>query len=541
MLIILLIICIFVVENNVAPILDSGFNIALLTTNDEDVDWSKYSEQKVTLKESYKITKAGVYRLSGTIKDGNVTVDVKGNVKMILDNVSITSSNSPAIYIDDCDVCVIESKANSKNTLEDSEVYSSLYPDVDGVIFSHDDLYLQGAGTIIIKANHGDGIVSKDNLKINSGTYKITSKDDGIRGTDSVYILDGNFKINASGDGIKSTKEGDFTKGFIYILDGSYDITSVLDGLQAVTKLFIDGGSFTITTGGGSSTTTNSMRKSVIKNSAKGIKCDNIIHIRGGSYTLDTLDDAIHSNDYVEIRNGKISISSGDDGIHADTELIIDNGTINITKSYEGLESSKINIYGGDISVVAFDDGINVSGGRSSSPGMSVGNHILNIKGGNIYVNAAGDGLDCNGSIYMYGGSVVVEGPTDNGNGSLDYDREFIVDGGSLISIGSQGMLQGISNNSKQPNVIAYLDSTPTPAGSVISVVNSEGSELFHLNPVKVFSSIVLSSDQFEMDKTYTIYVGGNVYQTFTITATTTVIGTRTSSGPGGMPSSSRR
>ena len=46
------------------------------------------------------------------------------------------------------------------------------------------------------------------------------------------------------------------------------------------------------------------------------------------------------------------------------------------------------------------------------------------------YVNAEGDGLDTNGDILMTGGDVTVHGPTNGGNGTLDFGGTCKIDGG---------------------------------------------------------------------------------------------------------------
>lgn len=43
------------------------------------------------------------------------------------------------------------------------------------------------------------------------------------------------------------------------------------------------------------------------------------------------------------------------------------------------------------------------------------------INGGTITVDADGDGLDSNGNIFIKGGTTTVNGPTNAGNGALDY------------------------------------------------------------------------------------------------------------------------
>lgn len=525
---------------------------------DEKIDWSIYENEEITLTDSMTITEDGIYTLTGTI-NGSVKVKTSGNVKLILNNVSITSTDGPAIYIEDAEDVVIYLEEGSTNTLTDSASYSSTYTDIDGTLFSKSDLTIEGTGTLIVKANYLDGIVSKDDLKIKEGTYQIEANDDGIRGKDSVYILGGTFDITSGGDGIKSTNDTDTEKGFIMIEDGNISITADLDGIDAETKLLIKNGTFNITSGGGSANASTkedwgmwgrnpyaSTNSSTNGDSAKGLKSGNNLVIEGGTFNLNTSDDAIHSNNYVGILGGDINISSGDDGIHADTELIIENGNINITKSYEGIESGEITINNGNINIVATDDGINVAGGIDSSAEdrrgenaySSYSNNTLIINNGTIHVNAVGDGIDVNGNGYIYGGTVTVEGPTDNGNGTLDYDREFKVDGVTFIGSGSSGMLQSISSASSQYNLTVYFSTSLTSSDTVI-ITDSNNNEILSHNSSKQYNSLVFSSSKLEKGNTYTIKINGEVYQSFTISSTTTTVGRSTGMG-GTMPGGRR-
>lgn len=509
-----------------------------LDNSDEDIEWSNYEIKNLTLTESITITEEGIYELLGEITNGMVTVNTKGNVKLILNNVTITNESGPAIYIKNAKNTVIYLKEETTNTLEDSSNYQT-DEDINATIYSKDNLIFDGSGTLVIKANYQDGIVSKDNLKIKNGTFNITSIDDSIKGKDSVYIIDGNFNITAGGDGIKSTNTSDKNKGYVYIENGNFEIDATLDGIQAETKLLIKNGNYTIKTGNGS---TNNSKKDTWGNwgktdstdtkSAKGLKAGNNIVIEDGTFNLNTSDDSIHSNNYIGISNGTYSISSGDDGIHADNEIIIEGGSIDIKESYEGIKAAKITIYNGDISVVVSDDGINVAGGSDSSsmnrPGANNYNenttNTLTIYNGNIYVNASGDGIDINGSGYIYGGVITVDGPTSNGNGALDYDGELIVNGGTLIAVGSNGMLQKISSNSTQYNVTINLKTT-YQKGTKISILDENNEEIISYTPTKSFASIIVSTNKLSLSNTYTIKIDNETYGTFTVSSITTSVG----------------
>lgn len=505
---------------------------------DQDIVWSNYENREIVLTSSINITEAGVYNLSGTIKDGLITVDTDSNVKLNFNDVSITNSDGPAIYVKNALDVVIN--ISGENYLEDGGDYST-YTEVDGVVFSHDDLTLEGNGSLEIKANYMDGLVSKDDLKIVSGNYIINSNDDAIRGKDSVYILDGNFNINALGDGIKSTNDTDSEKGFIKILGGNFKIEATLDGVQSENKLIIENGEFDVTTGGGSGNSSSasnswgswgrgSMQSSSTE-SAKGFKAVDNLVIKSGTYNFNTSDDSIHSNNYVGISGGGINISSGDDGIHADYELIIDDGAIKIEKSYEGIESAKITINGGDIDLVALDDGINIAGGNDASatnrPGENSytnSDNILTINAGVIYIDATGDGIDVNGSAYINGGSIRVDGPTNSGNGALDYDRVFAVNGGTLIAAGESGMAQSVTNESSQYNVIIYFSNSYSN-GDTVTIVDDNNNEIMTYSSNKSYSSLVFSASELISNTKYTIKVNDEIYETFTTTSKSMTVG----------------
>lgn len=185
--------------------------------------------------------------------------------------------------------------------------------------------------------------------------------------------------------------------------------------------------------------------------SCKGINADNEINITGGNITIKSHDDAIHANGDISLENGNIGlgnvninggnieITTNDDGIHADYKLNITGGNINITNSYEGLEGNIITIDGGVTQLVSSDDGVNASAFKETP--------LLNINSGILYLDASGDGLDSNGSIKMTGGYVIAQGPSNSGNGVLDYDNTFTATGGYLLAIGCSGMNQSVSTS----------------------------------------------------------------------------------------------
>lgn len=482
------------------------------------------------------ITAAGTYTLTGELEDGQIIVNAgdTDKVNVVLNGVNIKCSNSAPIYVVNSDKTIISLAEGSKNTIEDGSEYvleNSDSNEPNAAIYSKDDLTINGTGSLTVNANYNNGISSNDDLKINGGDITISSKNHGIKGKDSVTIKNGNIKVDCEGDGIKTDNAEEDDKGYISIEGGTLNITAGQDGIQADKNINILAGDITISSGGGSANSSTKNQNSGWGNwgreqdttsetdtaSAKGIKAGVSIIIDNVNLNIDSSDDSLHTNDSIVINGGAINLASGDDGIHSDTSMEVNSGTINITKSYEGLESSEITINDGEIHVIASDDGVNVGGGNDGSstngrPGenmfSSSSDGMLTINGGYIYVDASGDGLDSNGSITMTEGTAIVNGPTDNGNGPLDYDGDFIMTGGLLIAAGSSGMAQAPGTSSSQYTISTNLSSSQE-GGTLFNITSSDGNEVITFSPSKLYQSVVVCSPDIEKGGTYSINIGG--------------------------------
>lgn len=484
------------------------------------------------------ITSGGTYSINGSLDDGQIIIDSTDtqNVYLVLNNVNLTCSNSAPIYVKAAENAIIVLPSGTENTITDGESYvyeDSTTDEPNAAIFSKDDLTIKGEGSLTVNANYNNGITSKDDLKITGGNISVNAADDGLMGKDSITIKGGNITINSQGDGLKSTNIEDTTKGYILVEAGILNVTAGCDGIQAESNVTINDGDITITSGGGSvnaSTKTNNdmmnpwgqwggqnttSTDSENSTSAKAIKATTNVTINGGNINIDSSDDSIHTNDSIAINGGTINMASGDDGIHADTTLDINGGDINISKAYEGIESTTININDGTIHLIASDDGINAAGGNDGSSingrpgqnGFSSSTGALNINGGYLYVDASGDGLDANGAIEMTGGTVIVNGPENNGNGSLDYDGSFNISGGTLIAAGSSGMTQSPSSSSTQPSINIFTNGS---ANTLVSVQDENGNDIATFAPSKNFSSLIISTPNLKTDATYKVYTGGS-------------------------------
>ena len=399
------------------------------------------SDSSVTVADgSVTITKAGTYKFSGTFT-GQIIVNAgdSDKVQLVLDNASITKEGSAALYIINADKVFITTVKGTENTLSSMGEFASSddATNVDGAIFSKSDITFNGSGTLNVKCESKHGIVTKDDLKITGGTYNITSASQGLSGKDSVRIAGGNITVTSGTDGIHSENTDDTEKGYVYISGGTLNITSGKDCIDASGTVDIKDGTFTFKAGGGSSEKTTGDSTE----SYKGIKADGVLTISGGTFDIDTLDDAIHSSADVTVSGGTLDISTGDDGIHSGNNTVVSGGEIDIAKCYEGLEGQTVTVSGGKVTLTSSDDGINAAGGDNQGVGGGFGpdsfsadsDAKITITGGEIHVNASGDGLDSNGDIEISGGTVYVYGPTSNGNGSLDYENNAVITGGTEL------------------------------------------------------------------------------------------------------------
>lgn len=409
------------------------------------------------------LTEEGTYILSGSLEDGMVIVDAEDSAKvqLVLDNTQIGSSTSAAIYVRSADKVFITTAPDSQNTLSNGGEYVAIDDNnIDSVIFSKADLTLNGSGTLTISAAAGHGIVSKDDLVLSGGTYEITAASHGISGKDSVRIASGSYTITSGKDGIHAENADDTTLGFLYIEDGTFTIHAQGDGLSAGVYLQIEGGDFSVTTGEGSASVTletdsmgfspgsfgapaDSTTEEDDTVSQKGVKADGTLTISGGSFQIDTVDDAIHANEDLLITGGEFHLSTGDDGIHTDTALTIQDGTFTIPYCYEGIEGLSITIDGGTYDITSADDGLNAAGGADSSgfggrmPGQEgfggSSDSFIVINGGEFVIVSTGDCIDSNGSLTINGGAVDL---TCNGSGNtaLDCGGTYANNGGTVTT-----------------------------------------------------------------------------------------------------------
>jgi hypothetical protein len=310
---------------------------------EQSADLTAATQVKLVSGKDVTLNKEGVYVLSGDVKDVTVVVEAPedAKVQIVLDGVSITNEDSPAIYVKAADKVFVTS-TNSKNHMEVSGSYvADGDTNLDAVIFSKADTTLNGTGTLDIVSNEGNGISSKDDIKITGGVYNIKSSADAIEANDAILVYDGTITIDTGKDALNSKNDEDAFLGYIYIKNGTLNITAVDDAIRGNSIVQIDGGTINI------------------KSCEEGIEGNNIM-INGGQITLYAKNDGVNAspkvnnNVSIEVNGGTINVSmgSGDtDAFDSNGNISINGGTITVEAGSAFDSDGTATLNGGNVTV----------------------------------------------------------------------------------------------------------------------------------------------------------------------------------------------
>ena len=298
---------------------------------DEDATPINLDEQSGTV----NITAPNNYVLTGKL-EGQIVIDTasEGKVKLILNGVDIVNNGDACIYVKNADKVIVSSNEGSINNLTSKgEFIQSDENNVDAVIFSQDDLNLNGDGVINIVSEEGHGVVSKDELKIKDGEVNIISDKKGMSGKDALTIEGGVISIESRTHAIASEgdieisggeitissdeKDGIHTDGNVVISDGKIDILKSSEGIEGLT-VTISGGEINLKSSDDGINSSNSN-----SSEADNMQMDN----RGGGRGMGE----IGQNPFIADDGADITISGGVIYVNADGDGIDSNGTFNMT------------------------------------------------------------------------------------------------------------------------------------------------------------------------------------------------------------------
>ncbi len=480
------------------------------------------------------ISQAGIFLVQGSCT-GQLIIDAPGaNVNLLLDAVSITSLDGPAVYIKAADKVVMTLAEGKKSTLADSPLYT--LPDGEdepnGALFSKADLFINGTGTLQMTAQFKDGLVSKGSLTIANANIIIESKGDAIRGKDSVMLYYATVSAAAEADGIKATNQKDAERGWVYMLNSSLTVNAQQDGVQAETDLYLNGGIYSIISGGGClpeyrkelSAPVRKADRLVRSNdeeedadgnedeakSCKGMKAQNI-HVLAGMFNLNSRDDALHANGSITISDGSFELASNDDGVHADDTFTMNGGQIIITESYEGIEAAHILFAGGKTNVTAIDDGWNAASKaaaeiESGKRKRKSYDFDITVSGGEHHILAGGDAIDSNGSILISGGITFASSSNEMKEVPIDYPKicECRIAGGTVVASGGYGKNTQTFNQTENQACVTLKWKDQQPSGTSVTLF-VDNLQTLDFVPSAAFKSIIVSTPALQIGQTLTV------------------------------------
>jgi trimeric autotransporter adhesin len=365
-----------------------------------------------------------------------------------------------------------------------------------------------GAGTRV-DPSYPSGAKADGSITVSAGSVTIT----GIAAATGARGLSADAAINVTGGAVSVNVAGN---GANYTNAAGVADSYAAAAFSSDTAISITGGSVTTTSSG---------------TGGKGLKSDGTITIGSvagvptvnltttGARFLTTGTDYNHPKTMVatgaiQIINGNNTLASTDDGIHSDASITISGGTNKVTATSatqgvgEGVEAPIINFTGGVTNVQASNDGINATYGLVNGGDNNPDGSQLNISGG-ILIAAGSDAIDSNGNVTITGGTTVLCGPTAAPEEGLDFNGQFYMNGGFLISAGSNtNMTRGADNASTQVNM--FLKSTAQlPATSLLHIRNAAGTEMVTFKPKNNVYWYHFSSGALAQGTQYQVYFGG--------------------------------
>ena len=298
------------------------------------------------------ITEEGVYVLSGTAENCTVKIeaDKEAKIQLVLDGVTITNDDFPAIYVVSADKVFVTTTAGSENSLTVTGTFKADgETNTDAVIYSKEDLVLNGKGTLTVTSAKGNGITSKDDLKITGGTLTVSAALDALEANDSIVMSGGNVTVNSKKDGLHAENDDDDSLGYVWIGGGTLTVTASDDGIHGTSFVQIDGGTVTVS-------------------ASEGIE-GTYVQINGGTINITATDDGINgankSSAYetvIEIAGGELTVAVGQgdtDAIDSNGNIYVSGGTISVTASMSSFDYDGTATYTGGTIIV---NGVTQSG-----------------------------------------------------------------------------------------------------------------------------------------------------------------------------------
>ena len=460
-------------------------------------------------KDSLVVTGGNITVNSGQdgMKSNNDENTDKGYILIKGGTINITSGNDGIqgennVYIRNGDVTINSGGGNgngaSHNEMPPGGMGDMRKPGENDTANVDSSIEKMGANDNTSLENTSDSESNETSEETTSDSYK------GIKADSKIIIENGNFNIDSADDSIH-------TNDTIIIDGGTFNLSSGDDGIHANTLVEINSGTINV------------------NKSYEGIEGETVT-INDGKIYVKATDDGINVAGGTDTESEEMSSPQGGGhmggtkpseggGMQGERPQFDENNAPNMQEGVPNIEAEKPEL-GQSNNQNQMQDGNNtqkpappsmenMQGGRGPMGAESSGTGVLNINGGYTVVDADGDGLDANGAINMTGGTMIVYGPTNDGNGALDYDKEFNITGGVLVAAGSTGMAQTPSSTSTQ--YILNLTLSEQEANTLVRVEDENGNEVITIAPDKKFASFVISTPDLNKGSNYKVYTGGSV------------------------------
>ena len=382
------------------------------------------------------VSAPGVYLVSGSLTEGQLTVDCKGDVTLILENAEITHASDAAIRVQNAEHTLLYLPAGTESRLQSGTEQEITAADGENdasgaALYARDDLSIAGSGKLTVCGYINNAIATTNHLTVLGGELTLKAANNGLKGKDSVLAAGGVIDITGGNDGIKSGDgEGN---GSIDIRGGIIRIVSLGDGMEAEQCLTVSDGSITVSAGD-----TASIRAGALPQpgeapqgtppempSANGEPPQGTVPPdrggqRGGSdrpmepqgdargfgggrggFQFDRKDTektdsglstkGLKSGGDLTVSGGSITVTSEDDCIHANGSVTVTGGTLLLSSGDDGIHADEtLTVSGGSVTVSQSYEGLE--------------GHFIYLRGGALSVTASDDGINaCGGDADPFG------------------------------------------------------------------------------------------------------------------------------------------
>ena len=153
----------------------------------QTADLTNSVEYSVEDGQDIHITSAGVYVLSGSTKDATIYVEAgkDDKVQLVLDGLSITNSDAPAIYVKTADKVFVT--VSDDSILSVTDTFDSRNK-ADGVIYSKSDLVMNGDAALTVSSTENGVLTTVTALQEDERLEEIARMLSGAQITEAARI-----------------------------------------------------------------------------------------------------------------------------------------------------------------------------------------------------------------------------------------------------------------------------------------------------------------------------------------------------------------